>query len=29
MHGMVGSAGSNSARVMMTTGDGDVRLKKG
>lgn len=29
MHGTVGGAGSNAARVMLTTGDGDVRLKKG
>jgi Putative adhesin len=29
MHGTVGSAGSNAARVMLSTGDGDVRLKKG
>ncbi len=29
MRGTVGNAGSNAARVMLTTGDGDVRLKKG
>jgi hypothetical protein len=29
LHGTVGSAGSSAARVTLTTGDGDVRLKKG
>jgi DUF4097 and DUF4098 domain-containing protein YvlB len=28
MHGTVGNAGSNAARVMLTTGDGNVTLKK-
>ncbi len=28
MHGTVGSAGPNAARVTLTTGDGNVRLKK-